>query len=276
MENRIEVADVLYVNVPYCWSQDCAFIIYDSFVLGGLDRSSELIPISEKSLEEYWHTSGDWGFRLFRDGQYLDTVSYYGFDETWLRDMVTESNNPARTDSMLVNIDYERERFEGLAVNDGEPLTFGPKIPLTSESEGYVDFIAKILADNGLVGEPVHIREIVKTDLEGDGIDEVLIVASNIDAPDQNKGQYSIVLLRKVIDGKVESLFLTKQIKNMLPGDWNDRLLYDYALREIVDLDHDGVCELLLSETYYEGRFYLIYKLVDGEMQLILENGFGL
>lgn len=205
-----------------------------------------------------------------------DTVSYYGFDETWLRDMVTESNNPARTDSMLVNIDYERERFEGLAVNDGEPLTFGPKIPLTSESEGYVDFIAKILADNGLEGEPVHIREIVKTDLEGDGIDEVLLVASNLAAPDQNKGQYSIVLLRKVIDGKIESLFLTKQIKNMLTGDWNDRLLYDYELREIVDLDHDGVCELLLSETYHEGRFYLVYKLVDGEMQLILENGFGL
>lgn len=102
-----------------------------------------------------------------------------------------------------------------------------------------------------------------------------MIVASNLAAPDQNKGQYSIVLLRKVIDGKVDSLFLTKQIKNMLPGDSNDRLLYDYELREIVDFDHDGVCELLLSETYHEGRFYLVYKLVDGEMQLILENGFG-
>ncbi|GEM_PF-5724299 len=274
--SKIEAGDTVYVNEPYAWSDNYAFIIYDGCILGGLDRKGLLVPLDEADLEEYKHVTWDWGFRLFQDGQYLDTVSCYGFDDEWLDGIKAESMSLAYLDLMTtVEMEYKGERFGGLAVNDGEPLTFGSKTQLDTTAEVYVDYIAEILAENDLEGEPVHIREIVRTDLEGDGLEEVLIVASNINAPDKLKGQYSMVVLRKVIDGNVETIFLTEQIKHGLPVETEQRLLYDYELCEIVDLDHDGVCELLIAESYYEGLFYLVYKLVDDEPQLMLINGFG-
>lgn len=272
--NKIELGDMEYVREPYAWSQKYSFILYDGFLLGGLNISDTMLPISEENLEEYWHITGDWGFRLFQDGQYLDTVSYHGYADEWLRNIVTGVSHE-NIEKLLVELEYNGERFDGLAVNDGAPLTFGTVMQLDPTAEVYVDYIAEILADHGLEDETVHIREIVKTDLEGDGMEEVLLIASNIDSPDQRNGQYSIAVIRKVMDGKVESLFLTKEIRNGLPDGLENRLLNNYELLEIVDLDHDDVCELLIKQTYYEGDYYHIYKLVDGEMRLILENGFG-
>lgn len=258
---------------PYLWPDDPSFIIYDSYVMGVLNKSRTLVPISEADLETYKHTKGDWGFHLFKDGEYLDTVPYYGFDSQWLHDVVTEVNDPYNW--LMLELEYQGECFDGLAVNDQEPLMFGAKIQLDPSAQVYQDYMAEILADHGLENEPVHIREIVRTDLEGDGVDEVLMIASNIGSPNRLKGQYSIVVLRKIIDGKVESIFLVKDIKDSLPYDSENRLLYDYGLREIVDLDHDGIYELLITETYYEGQYYLVYKFVNGEPQLVLANGFG-
>ena len=53
-------------------------------------------------------------------------------------------------------------------------------------------------------------------------------------------------------------------------ADFADGLISDYELCEIVDLDHDGICELLIRENCQEAQFYSVYRLVDDEMQLIL------
>lgn len=161
---------------------------------------------------------------MFKGGQYLDTVFCYGFEDEWLHDVTTEFLDPAETDAMLVKIKYKGERFDGLASNDGEPLTFGSKIQLDPNAFLYKDRIAEILADHGLEDESVHIREIVRTDIENDGIEEVFIIASNRDSSDKLKGRYSIAALQKVIDGKVETLFLSKQIEIMAPTDLNEKL----------------------------------------------------
>lgn len=272
--SKIKIGNVVDEQEGYVWSQDYAFIIYDGYVLGGMDKSENLVPAFEADFNEYWQISGRWGFRLFQDGQYLDTVSYDGFDDEWLQIIETELKDSGKVDSMVVKLNYKGEYFDGLALNDGSPLMFSPKISMDSSTEVYRNYISEILADNGLDEETVHISEIVKTDLEGDGIDEVFIIASNMNAPDQLKGQYLIVVLQKIMDDKVESIFLKKHITKVQPEDLEERLTPDYELREVVDLDHDGVCELLLAETWHEGSSYQVYKMLNGEMQLILENGF--
>lgn len=268
--SKVEAGELLYEEKPYIWSQDYSLILYDSFLLGGLDNSWTLVPVSEGNLEEYEDTEWEWGLRLFQDGQYLDTVSYSGFTSEQFDEIARGTGHPGKNQLPIVELEYKGERFKGLAINDGEPITFGSKIVLDPETEEYVKDVNKILADHGLKGEAVHIREIVKTDLEGDGIEEVLITASNIHSMDRLMGRYSFIVLKKVIDNKAAFVFLTKQIEHMPADGFDKGKVSDYELCEIVDLDHDGICELLIRENCLGAPFYSVYKLVDDEMQLIL------
>jgi hypothetical protein len=71
----------------------------------------------------------------------------------------------------------------------------------TTDGGDYAAFAAEILADRGLdVDRPV-IKQLIRTDLDGDGVNEVLVVAEEV-TPGflLEPGDYSIVLMRKVID----------------------------------------------------------------------------
>ena len=133
--------------------------------------------------------------------------------------------------------------------------------------------MSQILADNGLFGETVKISEIIKLDIEGDGVDEVLIIASNANSSDMVNGQYSIVVMRKIMEGNVESIFLIKDIRTNLPTELNTRTIYEYELCDVVDLNYDGDCELLIKSEYYEGHCYHVYEIEDNEYKIVLEDG---
>ena len=268
--SKIETGELLYEEKSYIWPQHYPLILYDGFLLGGLDESKTLVPVSEGNLEEYRDMDGEWGFRLFQDGQYLDTLACHRVTLKQLGDIARGAGHSGKNQLPVVELEYRGECFKGLAINDGEPITFGSKIHLAPETEEYGKDVNKILADHGLEGEAVHIREIVKTDLEGDGIEETLITASNIHSTDRLMGRYSFIVLKKSIDSKTELVFLAKQIEHLPMADFADGLISDYELCEILDLDHDGICELLIRENCQEAQFYSVYKLVDDEMQLIL------
>jgi len=262
--NEIKISDPILTDNIYSWAREYPFIIYDSLVLGAVKQNSELVPLSDDTLNEYYMVSGEWGYRLFRDGEYQDTVSHPGFSDEWLRD----------TEPKTIELEYQDKVFDGLAINTIRPIRFGERISIDTFIPMYQEYIAQLLSDNELQGEAVHIDGIFQMDLEGDGIDEVLIMASNIHAENNVKGQYSIVVLRKIIDGKVESLFLIKDIKPELPTDGSDSLHYDYKLCEIVDLNRDGVCELLIKRSFYEGYSYVVYELINGKFEIVMQNGF--
>lgn len=272
--SKCEAGEVLYEEKPYIWSNFYQLILYDGFLLGGLDNDGTLVPVSEENLEEYRDIDGEWGFRLFRDGQYLDTTAYYGFTLKELDDIVRVAGQSGKNQLPVVELEYKGERFKGLAVNNGKPMMFGANIQLNPETGEYVKDVEQILAEHGLKGEAVHIREIVRTDLEGDGIEETLITASNIHSVDRLMGRYSFIVLKKEIDNKSEFDFLAKQMDHLPAADFEEEQISDYELCEIVDLDHDGICEILIREDGPEAPFYSVYKLVDDKMQLIL-GGFG-
>jgi len=256
-DNQIQMAEPVIIRELYGWRYE--HIVYDGLTLGRTKRWFEWVPSVE--LEFDAEISRDMGYRLFENGQYIDTVAV-SYDGEGFR-----SNG--------LDIQYNGEIFQGLAVNNILPMRFGEKTLLDTHSRVYRDCIAQILSDNGLEGEPVNISEIIETDIEDDGKNEVLIVASNIDAENKVKGQYSIVVLIKTEDVNTEFVFIAKEIIADLPTDSSGSLIFKYKLCEVADLNYDDICELLMKKEDNEGYCYQVYELADNEFKIVLESDRG-
>jgi hypothetical protein len=75
----------------------------------------------------------------------------------------------------------------------------------------YLDAVRDFLKTKGIEQPKVKIESTLRVDLEGDGEEEVLISATNYFQKDDRvpmrspAGSYSMVLLRRVVAGKVEA-----------------------------------------------------------------------
>ena len=69
------------------------------------------------------------------------------------------------------------------------------------------------LSSRGLdVASPV-IKQVVRTDLEGDGVNEILVVAEDVSPGFLFElGDYSILFMRKVVDGVVQTAVLEESV----------------------------------------------------------------
>src|SRR6266542_1142951 len=82
---------------------------------------------------------------------------------------------------------------------------------LDATQQVYVDAARDFLKTKGIEQPKVKIESILRVDLDGDGEDEVLISATNYFSKDDRvpmrspAGSYSMVLLRRVVTGKVET-----------------------------------------------------------------------
>src|SRR5262249_43224461 len=83
--------------------------------------------------------------------------------------------------------------------------------PLDTTQAVYIDAVGNFLKTKGITEPKVKIDSIFRVDLDGDGEDEVLISATNYFSEDNSvpmrspAGSYSMVLLRRVVEGKVET-----------------------------------------------------------------------
>ncbi len=140
-------------------------------------------------------------------------------------------------------------------------------------NETYRDIVNDFLNEIDMVHVPVQIEQILKTDLEGDGTDEVIITASTYGAPldfMSAPDRYSIVILRKIIDGNVQNI--------LLAGDYHkanetDGLNYVYYVPFILDLNGDGRMEIVTEGMYYEGQWLDIIEVNGDEIQSVLADG---
>jgi len=127
----------------------------------------------------------------------------------------------------------------------------------------YRQVVHDYLTAKGHPNAPVYISHIQRIDLEGDGTDEVLIYASS--SPDADGWPeildgYSVVLLRKIINGKVKTIPVDEFFANKSNG---TRRILPAA---ILDVNGDGVLEVLLhSEEMPCSDGIAIYQ-VDGQV----------
>ncbi|MGV3616295.1 MAG: hypothetical protein ACO1SV_13255 [Fimbriimonas sp.] len=155
-----------------------------------------------------------------------------------------------------------------------------PRVPrrvvaMAPDNPTYRKVVRDFLDGKGLTNAKVRLARIFRTDLDGDGTDEVLIEASSrgdldrVSSMDTGKDDYSLVLLRYVQGGRGKGTaleFVSRQ---------RGETLELKGLRGVADLDGDGRMEIVTTGKGYEWNNARLWSFRKGRLRMLLENGEG-
>jgi hypothetical protein len=138
-----------------------------------------------------------------------------------------------------------------IGVGISAPWIITPHLVETLEDDGtYSAFATELLAERGLdVPEPT-LRQILQVDLEGDGVNEVIVVAEDVtEGLFAEDGDYSIVFKRQTAQGDVRTSILGESVIVTA----SDPFVTSYSIGALADLNGDAVMEIVITGAYYEG-----------------------
>jgi hypothetical protein len=166
-----------------------------------------------------------------------------------------------------------------------------PRKPMIADTTqpAYVEAVRDFLKSHGIADPKVRITRILRIDLEGDGEDEVLINATNYLAKDRSDylpiapfpeapihapqcGSYSIVMLRRVVAGKVQTQLVAGEL--YLKADASNAPNI-YKIAAVLDLNGDGKLEVIIHSFYYEGGETTIYRCESDKIEAVLSVACG-
>ena len=142
----------------------------------------------------------------------------------------------------------------------------------------YREAVRTQIATMGIDDDDQRVVEAVRADLLGDGTDEVLLVVERLGdtyslagAP----GDYSVVLLRQIVDGEVTTTVVHRAVSESTPEQPSPYLLLA-RVAALADLNGDGRMEIVLSTHYHEGASTVVYEVTDdGTATEVLSVGCG-
>ncbi len=155
----------------------------------------------------------------------------------------------------------------GIAVGTNASWNILPRavkeISLTDKT--YLNIVSNVLKSKGLPRSKAVIEEAFRVDLEGDGVDEVILTASSYGGSigaSAKAGDYSFVLLRKVVAGKAVNImlggdFVKKKIEFGAPS--------RFEVSAIADLNGDKQMEIIMFSQYYEGSGAWVTQIKNGK-----------
>ena len=160
-----------------------------------------------------------------------------------------------------------------------------PRVPvaLSPNNLTYKAAVSDLLKARGLSVSEVIIDQIYRIDLEGDGVNEVVISASRFSdevepqalegpSPDAAAGDYSILFVRKVVHNRVQTIVLAE---NVYPEAQEFVAPSQYEIRGIVDINGDGRMEILMYGRYYEGHWTSVFEIKGTQYKEVLSCGCG-
>jgi hypothetical protein len=129
----------------------------------------------------------------------------------------------------------------------------------------------------------VRITRTLRVDLDGDGEEEVQISATNYFSEDKSDhsaapfpeapiespqpGSYSIVILRRVVAGKVQTQLVAGEVYHKPDESVAPNV---YQVIAALDLTGDGKLEVIVHSFYYEGGQTTIYRCQPDKVEAVL------
>lgn len=169
-----------------------------------------------------------------------------------------------------MSIKLTPEPQEAIAVSgDWNALPRVPRIVGTKDSV-YRQVVAGFLRKKGFVRPKINITQLIRIDLDGDGTEEVVVVANHLAgglgsadkgmAFHAQPGDYSLVFVRKLVRGKVRDIVLAEEYYPKKTSEpWGPPNKHDVAA--VLDLNGDGRMEIILHGAYYEGSWSTVFRL---------------
>lgn len=149
-----------------------------------------------------------------------------------------------------------------------------PRVESTNQAV-YRQATADILRRQGLANPQVVLKQVLRVDLEGDGVNEVLVSATHYAgglSPSAQAGDYSLVYLRKVVRGQVQTTILED---DYYPQAVEFAAPSQYKVNALVDTNGDGVLEIVIYGEYYEGAWSSVYRVRGTQVEEVLSCGCG-
>ncbi|MCK6540847.1 MAG: hypothetical protein L6Q26_12410 [Anaerolineales bacterium] len=150
-----------------------------------------------------------------------------------------------------------------LGVKPGQSVTFRPVQTIAQDSGLYEQYLQEWLVLQGVSSPELGVVKVLRVDLEGDAVDEVILVATNIEDSmgglhEAGAGKYSVVLMRKVIGAQVYTVPLVVEIYYATDSKMEYPIIYD--VDHIYDLNGDGNLEIILSGRWWEGGGLFVHE----------------
>jgi hypothetical protein len=136
---------------------------------------------------------------------------------------------------------------------------------LATDDPAYVQAVSEWFQSYGNSPAEIHITRILQTDIEGDGVNEVLLSASffkDTSGHLTETGDYSIVLMRKVRGNEVLTIPLMSEYYVSSAPEIS--FPNTYSLVDALDLNRDGTLEVIVDVSRWEGLGAIVYR-VNGQ-----------
>ena len=138
---------------------------------------------------------------------------------------------------------------------------------LDSRHAAYRKLLSEWLSDQSIDDAKPVIRQLLRVDLEGDGVNEILISATRHrgGVRSASAGDYSVVVLRKIASNTVQTIALQKDLYHeVCEGECEPQASRVIA---VLDVNGDGVLEIITEAKSFESVKRTIFSVVDGSAQ---------
>lgn len=242
-------------------------------VLGWWDGNSWVQAQSSAPIE------GTEAFRVFRVGADPTDAVGVGLNEGCAIDepAVGVDLNP---DPWAGDFGFEPFEPSPIALSapwDATPHTITPFAP----SDTHAEAASAILLERGVDDPSPKFAQLLRTDVDGDGVNEVFAVAERRSDPSgalvpAPAGDYSIAFVRTVVDDVVNTQVLAEWVVVEQTEEGFIQDLVVHRFDAFLDADGDGTDEIALRSSYYEGSGVTLWdRQGPGPFAAVISTGCG-
>ena len=262
--------------------QLCVVFLVLSFVISGIRAQTVVVPIVELKggglmggvQNGRWIAPTKVSPKLQSDTEVI-LVGINGVEEGGVTFAKKAEQEDVCPDFTRMKMDLEQDH--GVAIGTDAKWNPVPRLPkpIALDNSTYRSVVTSYLKRKGILRPVVKITQAYRVDLEGDGVEEVLLAATYYKkglSSSAAVGDYSFVMVRKAVgkavtDHLLKGDFITKKIDFGAPT--------ENQISAIVDLNGDGKMEIVLYGSYYEGEFASAFEMKNGKPVEIKEFEIG-